>query len=148
MAAQWPLIVNRLVALLPTLSGWSAMTVFDGKPITEDWPANYCTVGYVFDDLNAGTYSTTQDPDGYQYQETGEVRCQATVQTGDIDLSGMRTLLFSLTDALEAAIRTDRTLGVLSKDSTLDLLVQPLAVQNNKGTAFSTVFTVRYLTVT
>lgn len=148
MAAQWPLVVNRLVALLPTLSGWSVVTVIDGKPITDDRPSNYCTVGYVVDDDNAGTYTTVQAPDGFRYQETGEIRSQATVQTGDDDLPGMRSLLFSLTDAIEAYIRSDRTIGVLSKDSTLDMAVDPKPIQNSKGTAFSSVFTLRYFTTT
>ena len=50
MATQWPLLTARLVALLPTLSGWSAVQVFDGPPVTSEIPTSYCTVGYVDDD--------------------------------------------------------------------------------------------------
>lgn len=149
MAAQWPLIITRLVTYLPTLAGWSAVTVYDGKPVTDDFPLVYCTVGYVYDDQNAGTYSTTQDPDGFRIQETGEIRNQITAQTGDdITLPAIRTQLFTYTDAFDAAIRADRTIGVLSKDSSIDLIVEPLPIQNSKGTAFSAVFTVRYFTIT
>jgi hypothetical protein len=153
MAAQWPLVVAKLVAYLPTLPGWSVVSVFDGPPVTDDSPPNYCTVGYVLStnstDDHSGSYSTTQDPSGFRIQETGEIMSQLTVQTGDVDLPGMRGLAFSLTDALDASIRVDRTLGgVLAPESTVDLAVQPLSVQNRDGTAFSVVFNVRYFTIT
>jgi hypothetical protein len=153
MAAQWPRIVSGLVALLPTLTGWSGVSVFDGAPITADDPLDYCTVGFVnavaTDDV-AGSYMTSQDPDGFQIQETGQIRCQITVQTGNVDtMSAMRSAMFALTDALDAAIRLDRTLGgLLAPASDVSLAVDVQSIQNQGGTAQSAVFTVHYFTVT
>lgn len=147
MATQWPLVAQRLVDLLPTLPGWDQVSVFDGPPITGDDPANYCTVGYVEDD-QAGTYTTVQDPDGFQRQESGEVRSQLVCRTGEDNLSGMRALLFGLIDALDAAIRDDRRLGVLSPQGTSDLVVDVLSVQNEAGTAQAVVIALQYYTVT
>ena len=147
MAAQWPLVVDRLVALLPTLTGWDQVAVFDGPPTTGDDPNNYCTVGYVEDD-QGGTYDSVQHPNGFQYEETGEVRSQLVCRTGDDDLAGMRALLFSLADALDDAIRADRRLGVLSPQGTSELVVDVLSVSNESGIAQAAVIALRYFTVT
>jgi hypothetical protein len=147
MAAQWPLVVARLVTLLPTLSGWSAVTVFDGPPVTADVTSDYVTVGFVADD-QAGDYNQTQDPNGFQYVETGTVRSQLSCITGDIDFPSMRTRVFALMDALEAAVRADRRLGVLSPSGTSELDVDVLSLSNANGTAQSLVFTLHYQTVT
>lgn len=147
MATQWPLVAQRLVALLPTLPGWDQVAVFDGPPITGDDPPFYCTVGYVEDD-QSGNYTTTQDPNGFQRIEAGEVRSQLVCRTGEDDLAGMRTQAFALTDALDAAIRADRRLGVLSPQGTSDLVVDVLSVQNEAGTAQALVIALHYTTVT
>lgn len=148
MAAQWPLVVDRLVALLPTLPGWDAVSVFDGKPVTDARPANYATVGYVPGSDNAGTYSTTQSNDGFQYIETGQILSQLVCATGSVDLPGLRTAAFALLDQFDAAVRADRRLGVLSQEGTADLTVDPLPASNKQGTALALVFTLSYLTVT
>jgi len=147
MATQWPLIVARLVALLPTLSGWSGVTVIDGPLVSADVPTDYVTVGYVADD-QAGTYNMQQDPNGFQYIEVGTVRSQLNCSTGDADLVGMRARVFALIDSLDAAIRADRRLGVLSPAGTSELEVEVLSMQNANGTAQSLVFTLMYQTVT
>ena len=147
MAAQWPLIVARLLALLPTLSGWSGVTVIDGPLISADVPTDYITVGYVADD-QAGTGNTTQDPNGFQYVEIGTVRSQLNCETGDSDVAGMRARVFALYNAIDAAVRADRTLGVLSPAGTSELGYEVLSAQNAKGTAQSLVITLLYQTVT
>ena len=147
MATQWPLIVARLLALLPTLPGWSGVTVIDGPLVSADVPTDYVTVGYVADD-QAGTYNTTQDPNGFQYIEVGTIRSQLNCSTGDSDLVGMRARAFALIDSLDAAIRADRRLGVLSPAGTSELEVEVLSMQNANGTASSLVFTLLYQTVT
>jgi len=52
----WPVIVARLLELLPTLDGWAGVEVYDGPPVTRDAPADYCTVGFVLDEDVAGSY--------------------------------------------------------------------------------------------
>ena len=147
MATQWPLIVARLAALLPTLPGWSAVTVYDGPPVTNDVPRDYVTVGYVADE-QAGTYISVQDPNGFQWIETGTVRCQLSSMSGDTNLSLMRSRVFGLMDALEAAVRADRRLGVLSPAGTSELDVDILSLQNVSGAAQSLLFTLHYQTFT
>jgi hypothetical protein len=148
MAAQWPRVVARLVALLPTLSGWDQVTVYDGQPVTEAKPTKYATVGYVHGNDHAGTYSTTQAGDGFRYAETGQVIGQLVCATGSVDLPGMRVTAFGLLDQIDLAIRADRTLGVLSPEGTTDLSVDPLPASNKQGTALALVFTLTYYTVT
>ena len=147
MAAQWPLVVARLNALLPTLSEWSAVTVIDGPLVSVDVPSDYMTVGYVADD-QAGTYNQVQDPNGFQYVETGTIRSQLNCLTGDSDLPSVRTRVFALVDALEAAVRADRTLGVLSPSGTSELDVEVLSLSNANGTAQQLTITLHYQTVT
>lgn len=148
MATQWPLVVNKLVTLLPTLSGWTNVTVYDGAPVTGDIPVDYATVGYVADD-QAGTYNLIQDPDGVQWQEAGTVRSQLTCVTGDADLSTMRTRTFALVDALETYVRNNRTLGnTLSPEGTTELTVEVLSIQSGTGAGQTVIFTLQYFTVT
>jgi len=147
MATQWPLVKTRLLTLLPTLSGWATVTVYNGPPVTADSPLDYCTVGYVADE-HAGSWTSVQDPDGGQRQEAGTVRCQLTSQTGDTDLPTVEARVFVLIDALEAEIRRDRRLGVLSPEGYADLAVDVLSTANEAGTAATLTWTVTYYTVT
>jgi len=147
MAAQWPLVVARMLALLPSLPGWGQVTVYDGPPVTADIPTDYVTVGYVDND-QAGSYTQTQDPNGFQWQETGTVRSQLNCVTGDTDLPGVRARVFALMDAVEAAVRADRRLGVLSPYGTSELDVDVLSLSNSSGTAQQLTFTLHYFTVT
>jgi hypothetical protein len=145
--AQWPSVVARLVELLPTLSGWESVAVFDGPPVTGDNPLQYATVGFVADD-HAGTYTTTLGPNGQQTVETGTVNSQLVCRTGDTDVPSMRSQAFALMDALDAEVSRDRRLGVLSQEGTTDLAVDVLADQTGDGTAVSLAFTLTYFTVT
>ena len=147
MGAQWPLVVGRLLVLLPTLPGWSNVTIFDGPPVTADVAADYVTVGYVADDTG-GTYVQVQTPDGFRCEETGTVRSQLSSVTGDTDLASVRTRVFALIDQVQAAVRADRRLGVLSPEGTTELDVDVLSLQNSGGAAQSVVFTLHYLTIT
>jgi hypothetical protein len=147
MGAQWPLVKARLIALLPTLPGWSAVTVFNGPPVTADVPTDYVTVGWETDD-QSGSYMQVQSPDGFRYVETGEVRNQLNCLAGDIDLDAVEARAFVLMDALESAVRADRRLGVLSPEGTVDLEVDLRPLQTSGGSAQALVFTLHYQTVT
>lgn len=148
MAAQWPLVHARLVALLPTLSGWPS-EVYDGPPVTGDNPARYATVGYVFGEDGGGSFTTDTAGNGFQIVESGSVRGEIVATTGAADLVTVRAQAFAMADALEASIRADRTLGgVLSAQGTAVLRVDVLPTQTTQGATQRLPFTVDYTTVT
>jgi len=147
MATQWPIIKARLIALLPTLPGWSGVTVINGPLVSADVPDDYVTVGYVADD-QAGTFNTQQDPNGFQRIEVGTIRSQLNSTTGDTDLDAVEARMFALFDSLDAAVRADRRLGVLSPAGTSECEGEVLSLKNANGTAACLVFTLLYQTVT
>lgn len=149
MATQWPLITARLAAVLPTLTGWDQVVVYNGDKATGDSPTSYATVGYVDGtDIN-GTYATVQEDSGFRRVETGRINSQLVCITGDIDVAGMRAKAFGLLDKLDAYIRSDRTLGgALSPDSSCDLTVDIDSISNTNGTGQVLTFSVDYSTVT
>lgn len=146
--AVWPVVQQRLVALLPTLAGWGTVTVYDGEPVTREYPPEYCTVGFADDEDGAGTFTTERALDGFMVQETGGVRCEIVVQTGDVDVPTVRARAFVLLAELEAALRVDQTLGVLAPASTTSLTTDVVSLQNSAGSAQRLPFTVEYLTRT
>lgn len=148
MSTTWPGVVGWLVTALPNLPGWSAVTVFDGPPVTAGPPSDYVTVGFV-DNEQAGSYTQTADADGFSVDETGTVRCRLVCTTSQVDMPGTRVRLFALVDAVAASVRTDRRLGgVLSAQGTVDLVVNVESIVNPTGTATSCVFDLNYYTVT
>ena len=149
MATQWPLVAARLVELLPTLPGWSQVQVFDGPPPTQTMPATFAIVGHVLAEGEAaGQYGTAQAPDGHRRIETGEVVCQLASQIGSAGVAFARAQAFSLMDALDEYIRSDRRMGVLSAEGTSRLAVNVMTAWNQSGTAQSLNFSVAYTTVT
>lgn len=148
MASQWPVVHGRLVALLPTLPGWSGVPVYDGPPVTGDAPMRYVTVGFVNDEVSAGSFAHERAGNGFQVQETGNVRCELVTAIGTADLPEMRAAAFALLDALEVAIRADQTLGVLPAASTTSLEVDVIPTQSTSGAVQRLVFSVNYFTVT
>lgn len=148
MAAQWPKVKAWLVATIPTLPGLSDVLVSSGFPTWGDSPDRYVTVGFVTDD-HGGTYQQVQYYDGSSWQETGEVRSEMVAQFGDEDPTLAEAAVFAIADALEAAIRADRTLGhTLSPEGTAESIVEVHSLANADGTATGLVHTLRYTTVT
>lgn len=148
MATQWPVVKARLVALLPTLAGWDAVKVFNGKPVTDAKPAQYVTVGYATAE-NVGTFSTTQSEDGFRRGETGLIISRLVCNSGSTKQAANEAAAFALMDALDAYIRSDRRLGnTLSPEGTADLVVDVEAASNRQGTGIALVFTLTYYTVT
>lgn len=144
MATQWPRVHARLVALLPTLPGWGGVQVFDGQPVTGDTPLDFATVGHVSDEPSAGTFSHERAGNGFQVEETGAVRCELVSWVGNTDLPSVRVRAFALIDALEVAIRTDQTLGILPPASTSSLEVDVQPIQSTSGAQQRLAFSVRY----
>lgn len=149
MAAAWPGVVQYLLDTLPTLTGWEQAQVFDGPPNTGDDPPDYCTVGFVQDD-SAGSFTQTQNEDGWHVNEDGNVRCDLTSQTGDSTLDGPRSRVFAMFDALDDHLRKDQTLGGrLSANATVVLASDGIqAVSNERGVAISIACTLAYYTET
>jgi hypothetical protein len=147
MATQWPVVHARLVALLPTLAGWPQF-VYDGPPVTGDVPTSYATVGYVLNEVSAGSFSQTRSGDGFRVEETGGIRCELVTSTGDTDLATVRAQAFALMDVLEQAIRADQTLGVMAPASTAALTVDVVPSQSTAGAVQRLPFTLDYFTVT
>jgi hypothetical protein len=74
--------------------------------------------------------------------------CQITCTDDELDQAGLRALIFGLFDDLEAAIRADRRLGVLSQEGTADLSVDVTSMQTIPGAATTVAFSIDYFTVT
>lgn len=148
MASQWPVVHARLVALLPSLPGWSGVKVFDGPSVSGGAPTSFVTVGFAELEESAGTFSTERAGNGFQVIETGSVRCELVSYSGATGLAPVRAKAFALLDALEQEIRRDQTLGVLPPASTTSLVVDVLPAQSTAGAAQRLAFSVEYLTTT
>lgn len=147
MASQWPLVHARLVAIVQGLSPAPEVT-YDGPPVTGDAPSTYATVGYVYGEDSAGDFST-DTTNAYQIAETGTVRGELVATSGATDIAAVRAQAFAMADALEVAIRQDRTLGkVLSPAGTATLRVDVVPAQTTSGATQRLPFTVDYFTTT
>ena len=146
MSAAWPTVADRLVALLPTLPGWTGVPVYDGPPVTADVPPTYVTVGFVVGEDFGGSYEQTRNGEGWQgaLEESGTVRSEVVCTTGDTDLPTMRSRAFALVDAWDAAIADDETLGVLGPSATSSLAVDVQPIQNTGGTVQRLTVTLSY----
>lgn len=148
MSAAWPLVVNRLVAVLPTLPGWSGVPVYDGPPVTADAPPTFVTVGFVLGEDFGGSYEQTRNGEGgWQgaLTEAGTVRSEIVCATGNVDLPAMRARAFALADAWEAWVSADETLGVLGSSSVASLAVDVVPAQTTAGSVQRLAVTLTYL---
>ena len=144
MTAAWPLVVDRLVQLLPSLTGWDDVAVFDGPPVTQDAPANYLTIGFVLGEDAAGEIERITHGVAGMLEELGSIRCELVCTTGETDLSGMRAKAFALVDSWQAEVSRDQSLGVLSPSSTTALSVEVLPAQTDAGASQRLVVTLNY----
>jgi hypothetical protein len=136
-----PLVIDATVALLPTLPGWSGVTVYDGPQITGDTPHNYATVGYVDGEDFGGTFEAIPLL-GDLLEEVGSLRSELVCWTGDVDFPAMRARAFALFNAWNAAVQDDVSLG--GKVAAASLSGEVVPVQNDKGSAVRLVVTLSY----
>jgi hypothetical protein len=77
--------------------------------------------------------------------EDGTVLCDFVAQSGDTDLSGSETTVFAMADALNQALRADKSLGgLLDEPATIWLQISPQAIQNKQGSAVPLLVSVQY----
>jgi hypothetical protein len=149
MAAAWPLLLDRLVVLLPTLPGWAGVIVYDGEPVTSEYPPEYVTVGFIPGEDFGGTYEQTRNGEtGWEgcLTESGTVRSEVVVWSGDSNqLPAHRARAFALVDAWEAEVSRDESLGVLGKPAISSLAVDVQPAQTTSGAAQRLVVTLTYL---
>jgi hypothetical protein len=149
MTIQWPSIAAGLVVTVRALPGWTHVETTYGPSFSSATKKDFCTVGYATNG-DAGTYVTTQTPDGFQRLETGRIVGELTCQTGKVDLAGMRDRVFALMNAFDVYVRNTRTLeGLLSQEGTCDVSADVASLSNPKtGTAQSLIWALNYTTVT
>ncbi len=147
MTLTWPKVPPALLALLPTVPGWNAVETYDGPPVTASAPPAYCTVGFVLEEASAGDWEQSVGIVDGLVDETGAVRCELVLTTGDVDLSQVRSRAITLMDALSSALLADQTLGgVLAHGCTVTLSGDFLPVQNTSGATVRVAFSIAYST--
>jgi hypothetical protein len=140
--AALPLVIDATVNLLPTLPGWSGVTVYDGPQVVGDTPREYVTVGFVDGEDFGGTFEPIAGL-GDLLEESGSLRSEIVCWTGDVDFPGMRARAFGLFNAWNAAVQDDVSLGGVVAAASLSGEVVP--VQNDKGSAVRLVVTLSYI---
>lgn len=133
MRTIWGDVVDRALVLLPTLPGWSDVTVYDGPVSDKAFPKDFVTVGFVDGEDVSGSFEPTPMLGDIE-EEVGSLRSELVCQTGDNDLSGMRRRAFGFVNALKAELVRDPTFGVPDVLS-MSLSADMLPVQNGEGSA-------------
>lgn len=139
----WPIVKNRLVALLPTLTGWSITSVYNGPVVTGDAPTEFVTVGYVPGEDFGGSFEQARGL-GDLPEETGAIRSEIVCSDGDTDMPTVEARAFELADAWQAEVDRDPTLGVLPQGSTTSLAVDVQPAQTTGGAVQRLTVTLSY----
>jgi hypothetical protein len=139
--AALPLVIDATLTLLPTLPGWSTVSVYDGPQVVGDTPREYVTVGFVEGEDFGGTFEPIAGL-GDVLEEAGSLRSEVVCWTGDVDFPGMRARAFALFNAWNAAVQDDVSLGGVVTAAALTGEVVP--VQNKDGSAVRLVVTLSY----
>jgi len=143
VSAYWPVLQQRLVALMPSLApGW---VVFDGPAGgRESGKQKYVLVG-ASTDGDGGSYDQPRDTIDTMRGEEGTVIVELNSWSGDTTVNSTRRAeCFAVANALEAAIRADERLGVLPVTSTTALAGEITTPSNGKSARL--VLSVNYTT--
>lgn len=118
MSAWWPVLQQRLVTVVTGLVD-SSWVVIDGPAAgLESGKKKWITVG-ASTDGQGGTYDRPDGTTETLRRETGTVVVEVNSWTGDTTANATRrSECFAVSDALEALILADQTLGVLPAGST------------------------------
>jgi len=133
VSAYWPVLQQRLFALMPTLAG-AGWVVFDGPAGgQESGKQKYILVG-ASTDGDGGSYDQPDDTVDTMRAETGTVIVEVNSWSGDTTVNATRRAeCFGVANALEAAIRADQRLGVLPNSSTTALAGDITTPSNGKS---------------
>jgi hypothetical protein len=140
----WPQVKARLVALAPTLTGWSAISAYNGPVVSGEAPTDFFTVGFVPGEDFGGSYEQDRGL-GDIPTESGTIRCELVCSSGDTDMPAVEARAFALVAALQAEVDRDPTLGVLRHGSTVTLAVDVQPQQTTGGAVQRLAVTVNYL---
>lgn len=109
--SNWSAVADAVIAALNT----GGVTVYDAVPITNELLTGV-VVGAVLDDESgrAGEISQSYHElgTGAKRDENGRIFCVALAQSGDNDLSTIRTTAFTTLDAAEDILRATHHLNV------------------------------------
>ena len=108
-------VINALIAKFATVL--PAVTVYDSFPDTDAPPDSYIVVGIPDpSDANAATSASSVQEWAHtnhtRRDEAGDVWCVAVAADGGNSPAAARATVRAMTDAVEAALRDDYTLGV------------------------------------
>ena len=146
---RWPDVYTALLALLPTLPGFTGVQVYDGQFVGNDYPTDYVTVGFQSDD-GAGSFIQQPDPSCFATTEVGDIKCLMSSNSGDTDPAADRNRVFAMFTALQTEVTRDQTLrGALADcNHVVTLSAQVVALENTQGAASSLIVSVAYQTTT
>jgi hypothetical protein len=144
----WPVVQQRLVALLPTLSGFTDWVVHDRAPVENVDARKYVIVGGIdpgageAPQVSAGTFEFIDEPIDGLRAERGEVICEFACWGGDLALPTYQANAFAYVEALDSAIRDDQSLAIGL--TTTDLSVDVTHTQDSNGADQRLTVAVRY----
>lgn len=134
-----------LTTYLPTLSGLSANTVFDGTPLTQDQLLTYAAVG---EEDPSGFADGDYDEIDALVAESGEIAITFVSRSGDDDLAPHRTTTKAWVDALRTYVKANQTLGgLLMQGSTVTVgRVETRQQKTSGGVRVERAVSLRYFT--
>lgn len=149
MATALGAVTNAVLAALRASTSLTGVAVEDATAVSSRAWSTAIIVGDDGDSESDAESSFTQAPanlDGSRRIEVGEIVCAAIAQSGSTTVETQRTkALTLLMHACEAAINADRTLGGIVFN--LEVVSgSARTIQNEKGSAVTAPFTVRYWT--
>ena len=151
--SYWPVVQQRLVALLPTLTGYADVVIYDGPPLSEAGAKKWVSVGWSsLGPLggargngagDSGSYEDVDETVDALWAERGNVACEFVVWSGDeTALPAHRTACFDLVYQLQRKIRADQSLGIGL--TTSNLSAEVVSAQDSSGAAQRLVVSVNY----
>ena len=149
----WPVLRRRLVELLPTLPAFDGVQGYDGRPRQNVGVREWVSVGWSTFGPDGGTrgnglgdsgsFSPGEETVTGMESENGTVMCEIGVWGGDKNVD-YEARAFELVDAIDAAIRADKTLGVLPESSTTSVGAEVVAGWDSNGKSTRLILSVDY----